>query len=379
MKNSAEVFSDSKFNNNNVPLCIASTKASSLCEKTSAEVLRGNTITLSKKEEIQFFKLGKKGQRRDYCFTFYPEDKTLNKNNIKEYLDNYKFLDDNQIRCIVCGFEICPKSKNVHFQCYIYFYNEKTISATRKYLFKIFNKHNHFEPCYGTLEQNLSYCSKDENYYIYGNLPSQGERCDFTNICNKILKGELTVDDIIINQPKFYHMYGRTLEKTETICLSKKFRTWQTTCDWRYGPTSSGKSETSYKNYNPDTHYNFNLYDNLYWGGYKGQEIVIINEFRGQIPYGELLDLIDKHPKEVKIKCKEKVPFLAKHIIITSPLHPSAVYNNLQKNDELVQLLRRINIIKHDKKISDEDYNKDLLQKSFKIFKKDWLLNKYKD
>ena len=80
------------------------------------------------------------------------------------------------------------------------------------------------------------------------------------------------------------------------------------------------------------------------WDGYKGQEIVIFNEFRGQIKFSELLDLCDKWPKTVKWRCRESVPFLAKTIIITSIKAPDEVYARLLQDEPMAQFERRFEI-----------------------------------
>ena len=76
------------------------------------------------------------------------------------------------------------------------------------------------------------------------------------------------------------------------------------------------------------------------------QETVIINGFTGQIPYDELLRLIDKYLQKFKRRGREPTSFLAKHIIITSRLHPKDVYYNRYKEDSLAQLYKRIKIRK---------------------------------
>lgn len=195
----------------------------------------------------------------------------------------------------------------------------------------------------GNEEQCTAYGSKDNDYQDFGDKPKQGMRSDLEAIKDDILNGTTTVDDIAIEQPNMYHQYGRTFNKLEDIALRRKFRTWMTTCEWIYGKTGVGKSHKAFENYNPDTHYIYPN-DNGWWDGYTGQETVIINEFRGGIQYSELLDLIDKWPKTVKRRHREPAPFLAKHIIITSSMTPSEVYNNLSINDRLEQLMRRITL-----------------------------------
>ncbi len=116
---------------------------------------------------------------------------------------------------------------------------------------------------------------------------------------------------------------------------------------WYHGKTGCGKSETAFKDFNPDTHYvkSVNSKEADWWDGYTGQETVIIDEFRGQITYSELLSLMDGWPKKVSRRCREPIPFLAKKIIITSSLPPEEVYVNLAEKDSLDQLLRRCEIV----------------------------------
>jgi hypothetical protein len=76
---------------------------------------------------------------------------------------------------------------------------------------------------------------------------------------------------------------------------------------------------------------------------------VLLNEFRGQLPFGELLDLVDKWPKTVKWRCQEYVPFMAKKVIVTSPHRPKDVYiNRCSDPDSMAQLLRRFRIFEWD-------------------------------
>lgn len=194
----------------------------------------------------------------------------------------------------------------------------------------------------------------------FGVLPKQGKRTDLDEIKDQIMNGK-KVDDIALENPEMYHQYGRTLNKLEDIALRKRFRNWTTKGYWLYGGTGIGKSHVAFKNYNPDTHYVKNLNED-WWDGYTGQEVVIFNEFRGQIKYSELLDLMDKWPKTVKIRNRQPVPFLAKCVIITSALEPSEVYHNLSGNDKLAQLTRRCQIIEKLKGIDLEiDFYTDMI------------------
>lgn len=266
--------------------------------------------------------------------------------NSKEVFEKNK----EQIRFMAFGKEIAPKTKKEHEQGFIYFHNPKKSIKNIAKLFVITknDKPQHIEIMKGNFKENEAYCSKEGQYTKLGDEPEQGKRMDLNEIKDEIMNGK-KVDDICIENPNIYHQYGRTLNKIEEIYLRKQFRNWMTTCEWIYGETGTGKSHYAFKDFNPDTHYSKNL-NTDFWDGYTGQEIVILNEFRGQLKFSELLDLIDKYPKTVNIKGKAPIPFLAKHIIITSCKSPRECFSNIQENFN--QLERRIKVIKMEQKCS---------------------------
>jgi len=139
-----------------------------------------------------------------------------------------------------------------------------------------------------------------------------------------------------------FHQYGRTMDRLEDIALRQKFRTMMTRAYWYTGPSMAGKSHKVFENYSPDTHYVKPLgeADCKWWDGYTGQETVIFNEFRGQIPFAEMLDLMDKWPKTVSRRGRAPVPFLAKTILIASIRMPRDVYVN-QSGEPWEQFERR--------------------------------------
>jgi hypothetical protein len=269
--------------------------------------------------------------------------------------DYKKLVDNGQIRYIGFGLETCPTTKKMHHQAFVYFHNPKAVG--KKSLNKIGSlfgdKHSHVEVLRGAISENEAYCSKEGTLSEFGDKPSQGKRGDLEETKTEILEKGLTVDEIAVADPHMFHMYGRTLERIETIALRKKFRNWMTEGIWYWGPTGVGKSHRAFADFNPATHYVKNLNED-FWNGYKGQPIVIMNEFRGQVSFSELLDLVDKYPKNVKWKCTEGVPFLARKLIITSSKEPYDIYYNALSEDESIeQLKRRFTIIKCEQKYSE--------------------------
>lgn len=246
------------------------------------------------------------------------------------------------IRFIAYGLETCPTTTTQHHQLFMYF--KGAVSTKPANLNKIGNyfgpKHCRVMPMMGSFQDNEIYCSKESTLTKLGQEPKQGARGDIEETRDAILAGELTADDLAVENPEFYHQYGRTMRDLETIHLRKKWRTWKTIGIWYTGPSGSGKSHMAYSDYHPDTHYEKTLEDE-WWDGYKGQPIVILNEFRGQVKYHELLSLVDKWPKKVKQRNREPVPFLAREVRITSIMAPKDAYKNVLSEEEPFRQFRR--------------------------------------
>lgn len=83
-----------------------------------------------------------------------------------------------------------------------------------------------------------------------------------------------------------------------------------------------------------------------FWDGYRNQEHVVIDEFRGGIDVSHVLRWTDRYPVIVEVKGSSTV-LVAKKLWFTSNLHPRDWYPDLDP-DTLVALLRRLNITHFD-------------------------------
>lgn len=277
-------------------------------------------------------------RHRAFCFTSFAKAEPT-------------FLQNMQYLCY--SPEICPTTQREHWQGYIYFKHPKTMSAAcnvwKSYKISC-------QIAIGTSVQNRNYCGaqryekegkvKDANpnFTEHGTLPMQGQRTDLDSLKDEILEGR-TVESVLIEQPTMYHQYGRTLHALEDVALRKRWRTEMTQGFWYIGATGVGKSHTAYTNYHPDTCYRVPLEDRGWWDGYRQQDTVIFNDFRGQIAYDTMLNLVDKWPFEVPRRGKMPMPFISKTVIVTSPLAPWEVYHNRHDADDIAQLLRRFKVI----------------------------------
>lgn len=113
---------------------------------------------------------------------------------------------------------------------------------------------------------------------------------------------------------------------------------------WSYGETGVGKTRAVYARYPIDEIYVKD--ESKWWDGYRGQQVILFDDFRGQIPFNVMLRILDRYPYAGQVKggyCNINSPV----IVITSSLRPNKVYmsDKLQKEDSLKQLLRRIDYV----------------------------------
>lgn len=250
------------------------------------------------------------------------------------------------IRFIAYGLETCPTTGKLHHQGWICFHNQRPNSRTSLGRIAKMIDAGYCKGMRGSLAQNNDYCSKQSSLKKFGDEPKQGDRNDLKAVVNRIASGETTADDICLDDPGYFHMYGRTIQRAEDILLRQKFRTEMTKGIWYYGNTGQGKSHTAFAGFDPKTCYVKPLTGSeaKWWDGYTGQETVIFNEFRGEIPYGEILSLVDKWPHYVPRRNREPAPFIAKTLIVTSALHPQEVWTKRGVSDSMDQLYRRFDV-----------------------------------
>ena len=247
---------------------------------------------------------------------------------------------------LIAGQEYCPSNGRPHVDFYYEQETPRKISTERKKFVKAFRSgFGDLRIAKGKAGENLDYSSKDNNeFLLLGEPTSQGQRNDLEELSKGLLGGQLTAEKILTDQPMIYHQYGRTMDKLEDIHLRNQFRTEMPDAVWIHGSTGVGKSHEALHDYTPSTHYLWRN-DNGWQDGYRQQKTVVINDFRGEIPYNELLQLIDKWPYFLRRRNREPMPFTSPKIIITSSLPPEQVYiRQLEKRDSIDQLKRRIRV-----------------------------------
>lgn len=256
---------------------------------------------------------------RNICFTAW------------ENFDSIVF-DTEYMSYLVKGTETCPTSGKQHTQGYVEFLKVTDFSSMKKFLG---GNQTHLERRRGTAKQASSYCKKDNNFEEFGTLSRQGKRSDLEDVVEDIQQGT-SLRTIAMGHPTQFIKYHSGITKLKALSIEP--RNWVTEVTVLYGPTGCGKSRLArelLKDYWVWTPQRGQWFDN-----YDGQENVIFEEFRGQLPLGMLLTLLDRYECPVQYK-GGTVEFAPRRIVITSPKHPRDWYEDCS-NDKIDQLLRRV-------------------------------------
>lgn len=276
--------------------------------------------------------------------------------NVAFTLNNYTDDDINSLKTcekfsyIIFGKEVCPTTGTPHLQGYCELKSQMRLSGLKK-----INNRAHWKERYehATAEDNAEYCSKSGDVFTRGTPKKQGERKDLQQVANDIVEGKTDLDTLAQEDPALFCKYYKAWERCEYVKLRRMKRSWQTQGLWIYGETGTGKSHMCFDailGKVPENDIFVWCNKNGWWDGYKGHPIVVINDLHtGEIEYGTILNLVDKWPYKVPVRGKEAIPFLARLVIVTSPMKAENCrfdrqFNSEDSQDQLLRRFKQINL-----------------------------------
>ena len=170
--------------------------------------------------------------------------------------------------------------------------------------------------------------------YEIGDFSLQGKRNDIIDMYEMKRDGFSDLE-ITMNYPQYAH-YNNFINKLaleeKTDKYKNKYR--EMTVIYISGPTRSGKTRYVYEKYGYENVYTAEGYDvSKMFDGYEGQDVLLLDEFRSDIPLGTLLRFIDGHP--IKSTCRynnKRLAFTKVYIVSNWTLEEQ--YPNLQLEDK---------------------------------------------
>lgn len=241
--------------------------------------------------------------------------------------------------------ELCPDTQRIHWQGYVEFTKKIGLAAVKSHL----GNKIHAEIRKGSQEEAIDYCTKEDTRIeppVTFGVPSggQGTRTDINNAIEAIKNGA-NIDNLYENFPNIMIKYGSGMQNYINFFYKKHAKSWRvidTTIIT--GPPGVGKTKSVYENH-PIEHI-YKLTDSsqsLWFDGYAGEPVLLIDDFDNWISYKFLLNLLDGYPLRLPIKGSHTYAQWTK-VYITSNTSPALWWNGAR--DEIDALKRRVNLLK---------------------------------
>lgn len=224
---------------------------------------------------------------------------------------------------LVCQLESAPTTGQLHYQGCVKF--KEPVSATA--VKKVIGHKAHVEAMKGTWDEAKQYCKKDKTR-VEGTTPfeagatgGQGQRSDLDALQEDIKEGK-TMRQIADKHFSSFLRYNHGIGQYRFMCMTP--RDFKTKVVIHYGAAGAGKSYNA--NLAAKDKSSFTLCrgngDNIWWDGYDGQEIALLDDFYGWVRFSDMLQLMDRYAYTVEIK-GARTSFVSKELHITSNAPPS--------------------------------------------------------
>ncbi|MBD5524017.1 MAG: replication protein [Lachnospiraceae bacterium] len=263
--------------------------------------------------------------------------------------------------------EIGGKNNVYHTHLFIMGNNGILFSTVKKKFPKA-----HIDYCHGLAQENRDYILKEgkykgtkkeetnikETFEEMGDCPVEkpGQRNDLIDLYDMIKSG---MDDYdILESDPTYMMQLDKIERCRQIVKEKEFRNTFRHLEVEYwsGVTDMKKTRTVMDHYGYENVYRVTNYKYPF-DGYRGQDVIVFEEFRSSISITEMLTLLDGYPLDLPCRYNNKVACYTK-VYIHSNTDLADQYKEEQEHSRETwnAFLRRISAVKIFDKNGIKDY-----------------------
>ena len=211
-----------------------------------------------------------------------------------------------------------------------------TCSDNRDYLLKT-GKH-----------ESKSESSVEGSFQEYGTLPveRQGCRNDLADLLDMVKSG-LSNAEIIQNEPNYILQLDKIDNIRQTLLFDMHKNVWRdvsTTYVW--GKTGTGKTRFIMDKYGYENVYRVTDYAHPF-DNYKGQKILLLEEFRSSLKINDMLNYLDGYPLELPCRYNNKSACYTEVFICTN-IDLLEQFVNVQKEQKETwnAFLRRLDFVK---------------------------------
>jgi len=142
---------------------------------------------------------------------------------------------------------------------------------------------------------------------------------------------EISFEEFIQRKPKRIHMMGNITKTYDNLSRDNRFnnvfRILEVT--YIYGQTDKGKTRYVMEKYGYTNVFRVTKYDHTAFDGYRGQDVIMFEEFRSSFKIEEMLNYLDGYPLQLPSRYIDKEAAYTKVFIVTNwALHQQ--YPNVQ-------------------------------------------------
>ncbi len=214
----------------------------------------------------------------------------------------------------------------------------------------------------GTLQQTRDYIRKEGKYKNSskeetnlkdtfeesGVVPDehQGQRNDLVALYDMIKDGKSNYE-IIEENPNYMQQLDKMDKLRETLRYEEyKNKIRDVHVEYWYGKAGTGKTSGVLERYGYSNVYRVTDTKNP-WDGYRGQDVVLFDDFAGDVEITRLLIWLDKYPLELPCRYNNKTACYTK-VFFTSNKSLDSLYTYIQRSESETwnALMRRIDCVK---------------------------------
>lgn len=276
-----------------------------------------------------------------------PETHGYTHSHIWEILEQFPSL----VYCCMCD-EI-GENKTPHTHVYTVFRNGVMFDTLHKRFYGA-----HIEPAHGTHQENRDYIRKEgkwsddqkhetnlpETFEERGEMPPDrvAGKTD-SEIIYEMVKDGASNFDILESFPSAMNRLDKIERARQTLLQEKQknlFR--QLEVSYIYGDTGVGKTRSVMEQYGYQNVYRVTNYQHPF-DGYKGQDVIVFEEFRNSLPAKEMLNYLDGYPLELPCRYSDRQACYTKVFLITNiPIDKQYPNVQVEEPETYQAFLRRI-------------------------------------
>ena len=230
----------------------------------------------------------------------------------------------------------------LHTHVYMAFRSEAEFSQVKRHFYEA-----HIEACRGTHRENRDYIRKEgkyrdtdkaetnrpETFEESGELPPESDRrTKQSEAILAMVQDGASNAEILRAYPSAMNHLPRIDQTRQTLLeerYRRQFRKQEVT--YLYGKTGVGKTRGILEKHGYENVYRVTNYQHPF-DGYKGEPVIVFDEFRSNLPLGDMLNYLDGYPLMLPSRYADKVAcYTEVYLVSNIPLEKQ--YPNVQQEE----------------------------------------------